>query len=384
MTREIIRFGFLPLTDAAIPIVAHEMGFAAEEGVPLELVRETSWANIRDRMAVGHFDAAHLLAPMPIAAALQLMPMSPKVMVPMALGLGGNAVTVSSALWREMEVHGATARSTAREAGVALRRVLQQSARAGLPKLVFGIVHAFSAHNYDLCYWLAECGIDPRSDVSIAVVPPPLMPEAMQAGHLDGYCVGEPWNTAAVVRRVGAIATTKIAIWKDSPEKVLGVRESWAVEHKDSLQALLRSFHRSAQWCASPDNAPALASLLSLPNYLAQPIDVVLPALRGIMQLGSGASRGVPGFLTFDAPHSTMPEPAHAAWFYAQMVRWGQAVFSKQNLERAMACYQPEIYAAATGHHYDQRGTVDGFFDGRIFEPERIESYLASLPFGSA
>lgn len=383
MTREIIRFGFLPLTDAAIPIVAHEMGFAAEEGVALELSRETSWANIRDRMAVGHFDAAHLLAPMPIAAALQLLPLSSSIIVPMALGLGGNAVTVSSVLWAEMKAHGATPLSTAREVGVALRQVLQQRARAGLPKLVLGIVHAFSAHNYDLCYWLAECGIDPRSDVSIAVVPPPLMPEAMQAGHLDGYCVGEPWNTTAVVRGTGVIVTSKIELWKDSPEKVLGVRESWAESHREELKELLRAFDRSARWCANPGNALALASLLSLPAYLSQPVDVILPALTGLLQIG-GAKRSVPGFLSFDAPRSTLPEPAHAAWFYAQMVRWGQADQSKQNLARAMKCYRPEIYAETIGAQYRQRNEISGFFDGRIFDPKQIESYLVSLPFAAA
>ena len=383
MTREIIRLGFLPLTDAAIPIVAHEMGFAAEEGVTLELSRETSWANIRDRMAVGHFDAAHLLAPMPIAAALQLLPLSSSIIAPMALGLGGNAVTVSAELWAEMKAHGATSFSTAREMGLALRQVLQQRSRAGLPKLVFGIVHAFSAHNYDLCYWLAECGINPLLDVSIAVVPPPLMPEAMQTGHLDGYCVGEPWNTAAVARGTGVIVTSKIEIWKDSPEKVLGVRESWADAHRDELQALLRAFDRSARWCAKPGNATALASLLSLPAYLSQPVEVILPALTGSMLIG-GAQRNIPGFLSFDAPHSTMPEPAHAAWFYAQMVRWGQAGLSKQNIERAMKCYRPEVYAEAIGAQYRQRDEIGGFFDGRIFDPKQIESYLSSLPFAAA
>ena len=383
MTRGIIRFGFLPLTDAAIPIVAHEMGFAAEEGVALELSRETSWANIRDRMAVGHFDAAHLLAPMPIAAALQLLPLSSSIIVPMALGLGGNAVTVSSALWAEMKAHGATSLSTAREMGAALRQVLQQRTRAGLPKLVFGIVHAFSAHNYDLCFWLAECGINPMLDVSIAVVPPPLMPEAMQTGHLDGYCVGEPWNMAAVARGTGVIVTSKIEIWKDSPEKVLGVRESWADTHKDELKALLLAFDRSARWCANPGNATALASLLSLPIYLSQPVEVILPALTGSLEIG-GAQRRIPGFLSFDAPHSTMPEPAHAAWFYAQMVRWGQANLSKQNLERAMKCYGPETYAETIGVQYRQRDETGGFFDGRIFDPKRIESYLTSLPFATA
>ena len=380
MTQKALRFGFLPLTDAAIPIVAHEMGFAAEEGMPLELSRETSWANIRDRMAVGHFDAAHLLAPMPIAAALQLMPLSSSIIAPMALGTGGNAITVSSALWREME---GMPIGTAREAGVALKNAAQRRAPAGKPKLTFGIVHPFSAHNYDLCYWLAECGINPKQDVSIAVVPPPLMPEAMQAGHLDGYCVGEPWNTAAAARGRGVIVTSKIEIWKDSPEKVLGVRESWADSHLDELQALLRALDRSARWCANPGNAMALASMLSLPSYLSQPVDVILPAIIGSLQIG-GVQRSVPGFLSFEAPQSTLPEPAHAAWFYSQMVRWGQADLSKQNLERAMRCYRPEIYAETIGAKYHQRGEIDGFFDGRIFGPALIESYLASLPFASA
>jgi ABC-type nitrate/sulfonate/bicarbonate transport system substrate-binding protein len=383
MTREIIRFGFLPLTDAAIPIAAHEMGFAAEEGVVLELVRETSWANVRDRMAVDHFDAAHLLAPMPIAAALQLLPLSSSIIVPMALGLGGNAVTVSSMLWTEMKAHGATSASAAGRMGVALRHVLEQRARAGLPKLVFGIVHAFSAHNYDLCYWLAECGINPMLDVSIAVVPPPLMPEAMQAGHLDGYCVGEPWSTAAIAGGTGVIVTSKIEIWKDSPEKVLGVRENWAGSRRDELQALLIALDRSARWCADPGNATALASLLSLPAYLSQPVEVILPALTGSLQIG-GVQRSIPRFLSFDSPKSTMPEPAHAAWFFSQMVRWGQADLSKQNLERAMKCFRPEIYAGAIEAQYHHRDKIGGFFDGRDFDAKQIESYLASLPFAAA
>lgn len=383
MTREPIRFGFLPLTDAAIPIVAHELGFAAEEAVALELSRETSWANIRDRMAVGHFDAAHLLAPMPIAAALQLLPLSSSIIVPMALGLGGNAVTVSTKLWTEMKDLGATSLSTAREMGLALLQVLQQRKLAGLPKLVFGIVHAFSAHNYDLCYWLAECGINPMIDVSIAVVPPPLMPEAMQTGHLDGYCVGEPWNMASVASGTGVIVTSKIEIWKDSPEKVLGVRESWADLHRDELQALLRAFDRSSRWCAKPGNATALASLLSLPTYLSQPVEVILPALTGSLQIGD-AKRNVPDFLSFDAPYSTMPEPAHAAWFYSQMVRWGQAGLSQQNIERAMNTYWPEIYAETIGAQYRQQNEIGGFFDGRTFDPKQIESYLSSLPFAAA
>ena len=383
MTHENIRFGFLPLTDAAIPIVAAEMGFAAEEGLSLELSRETSWANIRDRMAVGHFDAAHLLAPMPIASALKLMPLSPHIIVPMALGLGGNAVTVSSHLWQEMKSCGAVSTGDPLDMGNALRGVVQTRTKSGLPKLVFGIVHGFSAHHYDLCYWLAECGIDPMHDISIAVVPPPLLPDALQAKQLDGYCVGEPWNTAAVMRGTGTIVTTKVAIWNNSPEKVLGVGEKWADENPSSLQALLRCLYRSALWCAAPENAVALASILSLPAYLSQPAELILPALTGRLQIGDGL-RQVKGFLSFNAPQSTMPEPTHAAWFYSQMVRWGQAKLSRQNLEAAMACYQPHTYAQANGLNYRKSDSIEGFFDGRIFKPNDVENYLASLPFSAA
>ena len=97
-----IHVGFMPLMDAAILIVAREMGFAEDEGIGLHLHRETSWANIRDRMAVGHFDAAHMLAPMPVANALNLTPMPTDLIVPMALGLGGNAITVSQILFQEL------------------------------------------------------------------------------------------------------------------------------------------------------------------------------------------------------------------------------------------------------------------------------------------
>jgi two-component system, oxyanion-binding sensor len=383
MTHTQIRFGFIPLTDAAIPIVAHEMGFAAEEGIALELTRETSWATIRDRMAVGHFDAAHLLAPMPIASALKLMPLSPSIIVPMALGLGGNAVTVSSAVWRDMQGCGAKSLSGPCDMGNALRSVLQARAKAGLPKLVFGIVHPYSAHNYDLCYWLAECGIDPRHDISITVVSPPLLPDALQLHQLDGYCVGEPWNTASVALGIGTIVTTKVAIWRNSPEKVLGVNENWATQHPDALQALLRSFHRSAQWCAAPENALALASILSLPAYLQQSTDIILPALQQKLQIGD-ALLAVPAFLNFTVPIATLPQPVHAAWFYSQMVRWGQTTFSKDDLDAAMVCYRPDIYANANNLTIPKVQRLVGFFDSREFTSNEVENYLTSLPFPTA
>jgi ABC-type nitrate/sulfonate/bicarbonate transport system substrate-binding protein len=72
MTR--LRVGYVPLTDAAPLIVAHEIGFAAEEGLTLDLQRLQSWAQARDLLGAGAVDAAHMLVPMPIAQALGLGP----------------------------------------------------------------------------------------------------------------------------------------------------------------------------------------------------------------------------------------------------------------------------------------------------------------------
>src|SRR5690606_20546584 len=157
-------------------------------------------------------------------------------LAPMALGLGGNAVTVSATLWREMEHLGAYTDLNPARAGAALRDVIR--ARKSKESLRLAVVHPHSGHNYELRYWLAACGIDPDRDVEIVIVSPPLMADALGSGRIDGYCVGEPWNTAGVLEAGGHIATVKAAIWKSSPEKVLGVAERWAEANPDALAAL--------------------------------------------------------------------------------------------------------------------------------------------------
>ena len=173
-----ITAGFVPLLDSALLIVAKEKGFAQEQAINLNLVRERSWATIRDRLAVSQFDVAHILAPLPIACNLGLMAPRLQMIVPMALGLGGNAVTVSKNLWREMVDHGAINDLDARESGIALRQVIRRRS----DKLRFAVVHPYSGHNYELCYWLSANGIDPDRDIEIMVLPPPDMGDALFSG----------------------------------------------------------------------------------------------------------------------------------------------------------------------------------------------------------
>lgn len=198
VTSKTLVVGFIPLLDCASLVAAVEKGFAAEEGINIALVRETSWANIRDRVIVGHFDAAHMLGPMALASSLGIGHLKVPMVAPYSMGLGGNAITVSTSLWQHMRDFGAELDAGPAQQVAALASVVKERTSRGLPPLTFGMVYPFSCHNYELRYWFAAGGIDPDRDVRLVVIPPPLLVDALRAGQVDGYCVGEPWNSLAV------------------------------------------------------------------------------------------------------------------------------------------------------------------------------------------
>lgn len=398
-----IEAGFIPLFDSAVLVVARELGFASREGVNLSLHRETSWANIRDRIAIGHFDVAHMLGPMPLAFNLRLAPLSADTIVPFALSLGGNCVTVSNAVWAGMADHGAEADADPSRTGEALRKLIATRNAKGEPKLRLAVTHPHSGHKYELSYWLAACGIDPLADVDIVIVPPPFMPDTLAAGHVDGYCVGEPWNSLSVVRGTGRIVTAKARIWRNSPEKVLGVRKSFAEARPEALAALLRALHHAARWCQAPENRTALADLMAQRAFLGVPAELQMPALSGRLDLGAGIIRTIDDFfLPFDKA-ANFPWKSHALWFYTQMVRWGQVAHTAENSRTAHETYRPDLYRAALkplgvalpAANAKVEGALtaptpvgsagaslvlgpDGYFDGKVFDPDEIEAYISA------
>ncbi len=396
-----ITAGFLPLLDSALLVAAREKGFAAQEGVDLVLVRENSWANIRDRLAVGHYNVAHMLAPMPIACNLGLTPLAAKTIAPMALGLGGNAVTVSRDLWGIMLAQGAATNLDPRQAGAALKAAVAAPAAKSAPRLRFAVVHPHSGHNYELRYWLRASGINPDKDVEIVIVPPAFMAEALAVRHVDGYCVGEPWNTAGVAAAAAHVVTVKAAIWKSSPEKVLGVAEPWANANPEALASLLRALYAAALWCGSRENRAELAHMLAARAYVGCPADWLTPALRGEITIGDGETVAVPDFFIPHAKAATFPWKSHALWFYSQMVLAGQIHASAVNETTARDTYRPDLYRAALkplgvalpGASSKVEGALhgptrvgaaggnlelgpDGFFDGKIFDPDDVAGYL--------
>lgn len=398
--------GFIPLVDCAPLVVAFELGFASAEGLALDLVRETSWANIRDRVMLGHFHAAHMLGPLPIASTLGIgSHLDVPMVAPFSFGLGGNAITVSSTLFAEMEEAGARIGEGPAAMAKALAAVVKRrDARKSSP-VTIAMVFPFSGHNYELRYWLAAAGIDPDRDIRLVVLPPPFMVDALSEGHVDAFCVGEPWNSLAVDRGAGVIVVPKSALWRQGPEKVLGIRADFAEQNPERTSSLLRALYRAAAWAGSPANWTALAELLSRPAYVGGSAEIILRALSGqvVCQPG-GAAVPIADFLVFHDHAANFPWQSHALWFYSQMVRWGQTRYDPGDAERARSVYRPDIYRTALmstdadlpNASSKVEGTLtrptpvasrsgrmilgpDGFFDGLLFDPDEIESYLSLL-----
>ncbi|WP_454280024.1 CmpA/NrtA family ABC transporter substrate-binding protein [Sphingomonas sp. Marseille-Q8236] len=402
MSLDMFRIGFLPLVDAALPILARERGFAEAEGIEVQLVRDVTWAAVRDRLLYGHTDAAHLVAPLAISTALGRDRPAVPMAVPFVLGLNGNAITFSIALGEAVGLGEALGDPIA--VGAALARVAEQRRAAGRP-LRFGVVHRHSSHNYMLRYWLAGVGIRPDSDVEIIVTSPPFAADALAAGEVDGICVGEPWNSIAVDRGVGRIALATAQIWRRGVEKVLALRGDRAEERRDGVLRLIRALHAAAAHFVDPATVEDSATILARPEYLDAPVDAILRAITDRIRLVPGGEPiHYPDFMFQYREAANFPWRSQAGWLYAQMVRWGLP-FSPEDAATAQGVFRPDLYRAALagsgaplpGASSKLEGALvepigagstqgrlvlgsDRFFDGRAFDPDDIPGYLAQLP----
>jgi NitT/TauT family transport system ATP-binding protein len=381
MSGDKLRIGFIPLADAAALIVAVDKGFAAAEGLDVELIREVSWANIRDKLNVGLFDAAHLIAPIAIASSLGLGHIKVPIVAPFGLGMNGNAITVSPAL------HAAIAAAADGEitdpmvSARALARVVAERKARGAEPLTFGMTFPFSTHNYHLRFWMAAAGVDPDEDVRLVVLPPPYMVESLANKQVDGFCVGAPWNSVAVDLGIGFILHFVAEILARAAEKVLGVRSSWAEENPDLLARLVRAHCRAAAFIEDVTNRDEVAALLAAPNRIDVAPEVIRRTLDGRMKVApDGTIRVSERYLLVGREGAARPDPTQAAWLYAQMVRWGQAPLSSALLAAAKAVFRPDLYDAAVGTAAPAPADHIGAFAGPAFDPNDIAAHLAAWP----
>ncbi|MGY3615302.1 CmpA/NrtA family ABC transporter substrate-binding protein [Bradyrhizobium sp. USDA 10063] len=379
-----LRIGFIPLVDAAALIVAADKGFAAAEGLDITLVREVSWSNVRDKLNIGLFDAAHLLAPVAIASSLGLGHVKVPIVAPFNLGLNGNAITVSpslhAALMEEIDGDRFDPMATA----LALSRVVAKRRKSGAEPLIFGMTFPFSTHNYQLRFWMAAGGVDPDEDVRLVVLPPPYMVDSLANGHVDAFCVGAPWNSVAVDLGIGHILHFVSDILVAAVEKVLAIRQNWAEKNPDVVAALVRAHLRAAEFIERPENRAEAAALLAQPERIGVDAEVILRTLDGRLKISpDGTKRQSHRYLLVGREGAARPDPAQAAWLYAQMVRWGQAAMKPDALKTAMDVFRPDLYDAAVGRPppTDAPKAI-GAFAGPPFDPSDIQGHLAAFKIG--
>jgi nitrate/nitrite transport system substrate-binding protein len=359
-----LKLGFIKLTDCAPLVVAKEKGLFADVGLNVELEAQANWKILLDRVISGELDGAHMLAGQPLGASIGFGTKA-DVITAFSMDLNGNAITVSNAVWAEMQKHDPKLRSDTPPhpiSAAALAPVVRARKAAGSP-LNFGMVFPVSTHNYELRYWLAAAGIHPGmytagdtrgvvdGDVLISVTPPPQMPATMEAGTIQGYCVGEPWNQQAVMRGIGVPVTTDYDIWKNNPEKVFGVTRAWADQHPKTHVALVKALIRAGKWLdASLENRKETAQLLSRKEYVGADYEVIANSMTGHFLFQKNDRRAMPDFNVFFRYHATYPFYSDAIWYLTQMRRWGQIGEPKPDAwyhETARRVYQPEIYLTA-------------------------------------
>jgi NitT/TauT family transport system ATP-binding protein len=396
MSNTPFRIGFLPLVDAALPILARELGYAEEERIDLTLVRDMSWATVNDRLLYGHSDAAHLLAPLAIATTLGLGRPATPISVPFVLGLNGNAITLRPELAERITTVGQPGDVAA--IGAKLAAIVRSGER-----MRFGVVHRYSSHDYMLRYWLVGCGIDPDRDVEIVTVAPPFAADALASGEVDGICVGEPWNSVAVDRGAGVIVAVTSQIWLRGVEKVLAMRTARMEEDRDLTFRLIRALYRAGVAFVDPDQLDRVAEILARPEYLDGSAALIRRAISDQILFARGfPSIHVPDFMFQHREAANFPWVSQAAWLYAQMCLAGHTSANDADYLAAQRVFRPDIYRAALrplgvplpGASSKLEGGIaeslgvgttqgrlilgaDRFFDARSFDPEELDKYLA-------
>ena len=348
-----VKIGFIPITCATPSIMASPMGFYEKQGLNAEVMKTAGGAVIRDKTLNREYDAAQMLAPMPIA---------------ITLGLG----------------------STPQPFGVqAIENVNGQAICLGLqhkdnrdPKnwkgFRFAIPFDYSNHNYLLRYYLAEHGIDPDQDVELRVVAPPDMVANLRAGNIDGFLAPDNVVQRAVYDGIGFIHILSKDIWDGHPCCSFSISRQMLTEMPNTSAAMMRAVMEATAYASKPEHRKEIAAAIATPNYLNQPLTVVEQVLTGTYADGLGNVVTDPNRITFDP----FPWESFAVWTLTQMKRWGQ-IEGDVNYQ-AIA---KEIYLATDAARLmKEQGltppeTTSKSFSvmGKLFDPENPEEYVDSF-----
>lgn len=414
-----LKLGFIKLTDMAPLAVAYEKGYFEDEGLYVNLEAQANWKVLLDRVISGELDGAQMLAGQPLGATIGYGTKA-HIITAFTMDLNGNACTVSNALWQQMKPRLAKAGGKVAHpiSASALKPSVLEAKKQGAP-LKFGMVFPVSTHNYELRYWLAAGGIHPglyapqrgdtagtlNADVQISVTPPPQMPATLDAGTINGYCVGEPWNQQAVFRGIGVPVVADFNINSNLAEKVFGVSKAWADKNPNTHIHLVKALIRAGKWLDDKNNANRreAVSIISRPNYVGADANVIANSMTGVFEYEKGDKRPAPDFNVFFRYHATYPYYSDAVWYLTQMRRWGQIPEAKTDdwyMQTAKQVFRPDIYKQAAeeliaegkmkASDFPNFATESGyravtasqFIDASRFDGRKPNAYINSFSIG--
>ncbi len=371
-----VRFGIIALTDCSTIVMAHELGLFQKHGIESTVSKEASWAVIRDRLAIGENQATHMLYGMPYASTMGLQgsPVKPMI-IPFAINRNGQGITLKKEFL-----------SMGVKTPQALRPHVMEAKAKGTP-MTFAMTFPPGTHAMWMRYWLGAGGINPDKDVSLITIPPPQMVANMKVGKMDGLCVGEPWNARAIFDRIGFTASTSQQIWKDHPEKVLGFTEEFAARNPKTVKAILRAMVEAGQWADKLENRPRLAEVVSLPQYINTPKEVILGRLMGEYDYGDGRKEKDKYYMTFFDRQTNFPLKSHGVWWVSQFRRWGMVKEAPDYKKIVDRVHRPDIFREVAKEMGLEAPREDmkkeTLFDGVPFDPADPEKYAKSFPIHS-
>lgn len=266
--QDTIRIGFIRLMDAAPLIIGGELGFFKKAGLRVELRRQLGWSALEHKLVLNELDAAHTLAPLPLAVNSGVAEAKGRLRAPLAISYLGNAITLSNDL-KKRGVE--TVDDFRRE--VLSRRIAR--------KYTLGYVAPYSSHYSLIRMWLKSAGVNADKDVKLVVVPPGQALRTLRAGVLDGYCVGEPWNSLAIAEGIGWCPAWSTELAPDHVEKVLAFPESWYAANQAIATALIAALIEACDYCSAADNFPEIAAIMSQKACLSVSEAHLISILKG-------------------------------------------------------------------------------------------------------
>ena len=329
-----VRVGFIALADCAPLLIAESLGLFAKHGVEVELMREVGWATVREKILYGQLDAAHAIAGLALSMRLGLDGHTANTIAPFVFNLHGNAITLSRDVWQR---------------GVRDATMLGKLIRSTNRLFTFGIVSRVSAHNFLLRRWLKSGGIDPDKDVRLVVLPPTQMVGSLMAGLIDGYCVGEPWNSVAIEQGIGWCPAISEDLAPNHPEKILLTTEEFAQDRPVEMRALISALYEACKFCDEMANRAQVVSLLMDGGHLQAARAALRASLIGPFDTGMGLKRDAEGFHIFHRNDSNTPSAQKSQWIATEFAEHGIIPKWKltEALQMASECWREDIFRQA-------------------------------------